>query len=385
MSVKLPRRVGINAIFLLPGMGGLDTYVRELVPELIHGAPGTSFTVYCSPTGEEHLRKTDWVDAVELVSPPLFGTRGLKAASEVTLLGLLAGRQVDLLHSVALTAPLWTQAVNVVTVADTTWLEGRPTDMTTRMWRVVVPAVARRADRVIAISENGARDIVRHLRVPRERLDVTVLGHRRHEGLEPVPEAEVRKRFGLGDSPLVLAVGTRKPHKNMLRLLEAMPEVLAAKPDARLVLAGNPTSHESELRASAGQLGLQDRVTFLSFVETDMLEGLYATSTCFVMPSLHEGFGLPLLEAMGRGLPVACSNVSALPEVAGEAALYFDPMDVHQIARALIKLLGDSALRHRLGAAGRARETRMTWQATAEATLASYARAWRERLVLPSG
>jgi glycosyltransferase involved in cell wall biosynthesis len=377
--------VGINAIFLLPGMGGLDTYVRELVPELIHGAPGTSFTVYCSPTGEEHLRKTDWVDAVELVSPPLFGTRGLKAASEVTLLGLLAGRQVDLLHSVALTAPLWTQAVNVVTVADTTWLEGRPTDMTTRMWRVVVPAVARRADRVIAISENGARDIVRHLRVPRERLDVTVLGHRRHEGLEPVPEAEVRKRFGLGDSPLVLAVGTRKPHKNMLRLLEAMPEVLAAKPDARLVLAGNPTSHESELRASAGQLGLQDRVTFLSFVETDMLEGLYATSTCFVMPSLHEGFGLPLLEAMGRGLPVACSNVSALPEVAGEAALYFDPMDVHQIARALIKLLGDSALRHRLGAAGRARETRMTWQATAEATLASYARAWRERLVLPSG
>ncbi|HWE12916.1 MAG TPA: glycosyltransferase family 1 protein [Solirubrobacteraceae bacterium] len=383
--MKLPRRVGINAIFLLPGMGGLDTYVRELVPELIHGAPGTSFTVYCSPTGEEHLRKTDWVDAVELVSPPLFGTRGLKAASEVTLLGLLAGRQVDLLHSVALTAPLWTQAVNVVTVADTTWLEGRPTDMTTRMWRVVVPAVARRADRVIAISENGARDIVRHLRVPRERLDVTVLGHRRHEGLEPVPEAEVRKRFGLGDSPLVLAVGTRKPHKNMLRLLEAMPEVLAAKPDARLVLAGNPTSHESELRASAGQLGLQDRVTFLSFVETDMLEGLYATSTCFVMPSLHEGFGLPLLEAMGRGLPVACSNVSALPEVAGEAALYFDPMDVHQIARALIKLLGDSALRHRLGAAGRARETRMTWQATAEATLASYARAWRERLVLPSG
>jgi glycosyltransferase involved in cell wall biosynthesis len=377
--------VGINAIFLLPGMGGLDTYVRELVPELIHGAPGTSFTVYCSPTGEEHLRKTDWVDAVKLVSPRLFGTRGLKAASEVTLLGLLAGRQVDLLHSVALTAPLWTQAVNVVTVADTTWLEGRPTDMTTRMWRVVVPAVARRADRVIAISENGAREIVRHLRVPRERLDVTVLGHRRHEGLETVPEAEVRKRFGLGDSPLVLAVGTRKPHKNTLRLLEAMPEVLAAKPDARLVLAGNPTSHESELRARAGQLGLEDRVTFLSFVETDMLEGLYATSTCFVMPSLHEGFGLPLLEAMGRGLPVASSNVSALPEVAGEAALYFDPMDVHQIARALIKLLGDSSLRHRLSAAGRARETRMTWQATAEATLASYARAWRERLVLPSG
>lgn len=366
-------------------MGGLDTYVRELVPELIHGAPGTSFTVYCSPTGEEHLRKTDWVDAVKLVSPRLFGTRGLKAASEVTLLGLLAGRQVDLLHSVALTAPLWTQAVNVVTVADTTWLEGRPTDMTTRMWRVVVPAVARRADRVIAISENGAREIVRHLRVPRERLDVTVLGHRRHEGLETVPEAEVRKRFGLGDSPLVLAVGTRKPHKNTLRLLEAMPEVLAAKPDARLVLAGNPTSHESELRARAGQLGLEDRVTFLSFVETDMLEGLYATSTCFVMPSLHEGFGLPLLEAMGRGLPVASSNVSALPEVAGEAALYFDPMDVHQIARALIKLLGDSSLRHRLSAAGRARETRMTWQATAEATLASYARAWRERLVLPSG
>jgi glycosyltransferase involved in cell wall biosynthesis len=381
----LPARIGINAIFLLPGMGGLDTYVRELVPELVRAAPGVRFSIFCSPAGERYLRETEWADAVEFVSHPLFGMRGLKALTELTLLGALGGRRVELLHSVALTAPLHTRAASVVTIADVTWMLGPPPDATTRLWRVIVPPVARRADRVIAISRASAEDIATHLRVPPERIDITLLGHSARQRAVPVPEDEVRGRFGLGSGAIVLTVGTRKRHKNLERLLAAMPAVLAARPDVTLVLAGNPTGLEDELRAQAFRLGLGSHVTFLPFVDPAELEGLYRAAECFVLPSVNEGFGLPLLEAMARGLPIACSNVSALPEVAGDAARYFDPTSVEDIAAALIELLGDLALRDELSARGRARQAELTWQATAEATLSTYARAWDERRVRQRG
>jgi glycosyltransferase involved in cell wall biosynthesis len=406
-----PARVGINAIFLLPGMGGLETYVQELVPELVRAAPQTRFTVYCSPAGERHLRASAWASEVRLRSHPLFGTSGLKAACEMTVLGALASEREDLLHSVALTAPLrtraanvitiadttWfegpradtvqqvlaltaplrTRAANVITIADTTWFEGPRADTTTLLWRVIVPPIARRADRLIAISQAGRRDIVDHLRIPVDRIDLTLLGHRPPASIAALPASEVRGRFGLGDAPFVLMVGTRKPHKNVDGLLRAFAQVAAEQPGAALVLAGNPTALEPDLLGLADTLGLRERVHFLGFVAPDELEGLYSTAACFVLPSHNEGFGLPVLEAMGRGVAVACSSASALPEVGGEAVRYFDPDRPGEIAATLAELLRDPELRVRLGAAGRARAGQLTWRATAEATLESYRRAHR--------
>jgi glycosyltransferase involved in cell wall biosynthesis len=375
---ELPTRIGVNAVFLTPRMGGLDTYVRELLPELLRAAPGVRFTVFTSREGERHLRQTDWASAVEFLVRPEFGIRGLKAFSELTLLGALASRHVDLLHSVALTAPAWTRAVNVVTIADVTWLLDRHPNLTFRLWRLVVPPVARRADRVIAISQASANHVVEHLRVPPDRIDVTLLGHAHRQRGALAPE-EVRRRFGLGSGPIVLTVGARNRHKNLLRLLEAMPTVLASHPGAILVMAGNPTPHDRELTQQVERLQLSRNTVLLPFVDPAELEGLYAAARCFVLPSVNEGFGLPILEAMGRGVPVACSGVSALPEVAGEAALYFDPHNPEEIATALTKLLVDSRLRERLIALGRAREAELTWEATAASTLQSYARAWAGR------
>src|SRR5271165_6842715 len=122
MTPSLPGRIGINAIFLEPRMGGLDTYVRALVPELVRLAPEVRFSVFCSPGGREYLEAEGWGDSVELLTPPLVGRRGLKAFGELTILGAIAGRRVDLLHSVALTAPLRTRAVSVITLADLTWI-----------------------------------------------------------------------------------------------------------------------------------------------------------------------------------------------------------------------------------------------------------------------
>jgi glycosyltransferase involved in cell wall biosynthesis len=372
----------VNAIFLEPPMGGLETYVRALLPELVRIAPGIRFSVFCGPRGHELLQAEDWSGEVELVTHPLFGARGLKAISEMTVLGAIAGRRVDLLYSVAFMAPLKTRAVNVVLLADVIWIVAPDEDqaMTMRLWRVAVPPIARRADRVIAISRSGAEDIVRYVRVPRERIDVVPLGPGVQPRTAPTAEAALRERLGLGAGRIVLAVSAKKVHKNLVRLVEAMRIVADRDPSAVLVLVGRSTSHEQKLRALAAAQGLATNVVFPSYVDQADLEGLYAAASCFVLPSVNEGFGLPILEAMGRGVPVACSNVSAMPEVAGEAARYFDPLRPDEIAEAVLDVLGDRALASRLIAAGYERARAFSWEKTAELTLESFERAWRARV-----
>jgi alpha-1,3-rhamnosyl/mannosyltransferase len=378
MSAPFPDRIGINALFLEPRLGGLDTYVRALMPQLIRLAPEIRFSVYCSPGGREHLAHEPWIDEIELIVPPLLGRRGLKAISELTVLGAIAGRQVDLLHSVAMTAPLRTRAVNVVTLADVTWIVAPDPGeaVTTRVWRTVVPPAARRADRLIALSKAGAEHVVEHLRVPRERIDVVPLAAGVNDLVTPTPEAQLRSRLGLGTGPVILTVSAKKIHKNLERLVRAMVEVTRWWPDAVLALPGKPTAHEQDLRTLAEQLGIAANVAFLDYVDAPDLEGLYAIASCFVFASINEGFGIPLLEAMRRGAPVACSRASSLPEVAGDAARYFDPLSVTDIAGALSELLANRTLAERLVALGREREAGFTWEATAQGTLASYERAW---------
>jgi glycosyltransferase involved in cell wall biosynthesis len=375
----IPARPAINAVFLEPGMGGLETYVRELVPELVRAAPGMRLSIVCNPVGRELLAAEPWADEVELVVHPLIGRRGLRAASELTLLGALASRRFDVLHSVALTGPLRTRAAHVVVIADVTWIveptHGRGQSTTVRLWQAVVPQVARRADRVLAISQAGAEHIREHLRIPADRIDVVPLGHGLRGGVTPTPEPELRRRLGLGEGRLVFTVGAKKVHKNQMALVRALPRLREAHPDATLVLAGAPTPHEDELRAEAERLGLNGSVVFLGYVDDADLEGLYRAATAFAFPSVNEGFGLPLLEAMARDLPVACANVSAMPEVAGDAALQFDPYSIDAVADALIRVVGDAALREDLVRRGRARLEAFSWARSAEGTLESWSRA----------
>ena len=141
-----------------------------------------------------------------------------------------------------------------------------------------------------------------------------------------------------------------------------------------LVIPGYHTAHENELRARASELGLVDDVRLLGWIEPAELEGLYAAAACFVFPSLIEGFGLPVLEAMSRGVPVACSGRGSLAEVAGDAALIFDPESESEIAAAIERLVTDRDEAARLRTAGRARAARFSWSATAAGTMAAYRR-----------
>ena len=146
----------------------------------------------------------------------------------------------------------------------------------------------------------------------------------------------------------MLTVSAKRPHKNLKRLIEAMTQL----PDAVLVVPGYPTSFEAELRAEAAASPVGSRIRFTGWVDDATLDGLYRAATCFVFPSLAEGFGLPVLDALVRGVPVACSNASSIPEVAGEAAVYFDPVSTEAIADAVGQLLQDADLRARLSKAG---------------------------------
>jgi glycosyltransferase involved in cell wall biosynthesis len=376
------RRVGLNAMFLEPRMGGLETYVRELVPALLEAKPGLEMRLYVNSDGHALLATEPWADEVELVSHPLLGRPGTRAVTEATVLGLLASRdRLDVLHNVALTAPLSTRPANVVLLADVTWLRQPETVGRARslLWRTLVLPAARRADRLITLSEASRQEIVADVNVPAERIDVIPLGRGATPRAEPMPEEELRRRFDLGSGPIVLSVSALTPHKNVGALIEATALLQETQPDVRLVVPGNPSAHGEQLARRAGTLGVESSVCFPGWVSAAELEGLYGAARCFAFASIREGFGLPLLEAMARDLPVACSRSSALPEVAGDAALYFDPHRPPEIAAAIGRLLDDRALARELAARGEERQRQFTWRRTAEETLRSFARAAVER------
>jgi len=282
----------------------------------------------------------------------------------------------EIVHSLASTGPAQGGLVRITTIHDLNYRLVPETHFGLRGlgMRVLVPLAARRSHRLIVDAESTRADLHRLLRTPNGKVDVVPLAARVPAAAEATPEASLRARLELGDRQIVLSPSAKRPHKNLPRLLRA---IAAIEPDRRpaLVVPGYPTVHESELRELARELGLTPLVRLPPWLPPADFEGLYRAAACMVFPSLYEGFGLPVLEAMARGVPVACSNRSSLPEVAGDAALLFDPEDVEAIRAATERLLVDRDLAERLSEAGRERAARFSWERTADLTVASYRRA----------
>jgi glycosyltransferase involved in cell wall biosynthesis len=363
-------RVGLNLVFLTPHGGGVGRYATELLPALLEAEPSLELVGYAGSMVPPEVRdeRVRWVDV------PAAPNQRRNLAWQMLALPVRARRDgLDVLHSPANVGPLLAPGVRtVVTLLDLIWLhlpdewESRGAARRTRALSI---AAARRADRVIAISEAARDDFVATIGLEAARIDVTPLGVR-PPATAPADERALRERIGAGDRPIVLCVAQKRRYKHQEALVRALPRL----EDAVVVLPGAPTAYEDDLRALAARLGVADRLLLPDYVSEAELEALYAAATCFVLPSLIEGFGLPVLEAMARGVPVACSDRASLPEVAGEAALLFDPTDDEAVADAVGRLLGDAALRADLVRRGHERVRRFTWARTAEATLASYRR-----------
>jgi len=371
--------VGLNLIFLVPGeTGGMEVAARELIPALLAEAPpGMRFTAFVNREAAA-AGGGPWGELLPAVTVPVNARNRVQwVLGEQALLPRLAAREgVDLVHSLASTAPLWGRFRRVVTVHDLIYARfpEAHSGIRDKGMRVLVPQAARRSDRVIADSHSTREDLMAMLGVRSERIDVVPLGLGGVKREPPLPEHETRARFDLGERSVLLSLSAKRPHKNLLALIGALARIPAERRPL-LVLPGYPTWHEAELRSRALAAGVAEDVRFLGWLSGEELEGLWALSEAFVFPSLYEGFGLPVLEAMARGVPVACSNASSLPEVAGDAALLFDPHQEPSIAAALERLLGEPALREQLIARGLARAREFTWERTASLTLASYHRA----------
>ena len=373
------RRVALNVLYLVPGaVGGSEIYARQLVGALARARPDVEFVVFCGREAGPSLRAAGWPANVRVHELPVHcANKPLRIAAEHTLLPIAARRAgCDLLHSLGTTAPLVAGMPSVVSILDLIYEAYPETFPTAARYglRAVVGPAARRATRVITISEAVKRDVVRILRVPADRVDPVLLGHGMRAEPDVTPEPALRARFDLGKGRVVLCVSAALVHKNLPRLLEAFAALGAGAEDVRLVLVGHAGRDLDVLRARADALGVTDRVAFTGWITAADLEGLYALADCCAYPSLYEGFGMPVLEAMARGVPVVCADATSLPEVAGDAALLFDPHDTAALATALRRVLDDPALADDLRALGRERAALFTWEACAAGVLGVYAR-----------
>ncbi len=364
--------IGLNLVFLVPGeTGGMETAARALLPALATAAPDTRFTAFVN---REAAGET-WGGGIEPIVLPVNARNRVEWVRGEQLVLPRAARRAgcDLVHSLGSTAPARGAFRRVVTVHDVIYKRFPEAHggIKAMGMRALVPLAVRGSHRVIADSDATREDLVELLGVPPGKIDVVALAANA-PGVTPTPERELRRRLELGDRPLLFSASAKRRHKNLVLLLDA--HALLGDDRPLLVLPGYATDHEAELRAHAAELGIAGDVRFLGWVGGGDLEGLYAASTAFVFPSLCEGFGLPVLEAMQRGLPVACSGASALAEVAGDAALLFDPSSAQSIAASVEAILHDEALANRLRNGGHAQARRFTWEATARGCLDTYER-----------
>jgi glycosyltransferase involved in cell wall biosynthesis len=281
--------------------------------------------------------------------------------------------KVDILHMPAFIIPLRCPCPSVVSILDTTIYrnpEYFPVWQRTYL-RSMLPHSAHRSKKIITISKQSKNDIITQFGVPPDKVVPTYLAASLE--FKQLPEdkiTDVKKRYHL--ERFILIVGTLEPRKNLKTLLKSFGKIKDTFPDVKLVHAGPQGWLYEEVLIQISENGLESSVTFLGRIPLDDLVGLYNAAEVFVFPSLYEGFGLPVLEAMACGCPVITSNVSSLPEVAGDAAILVNPINDDMIAHQLNMVLSDPELREHLRQQGLAQARRFSWQRCAEETLKVY-------------
>ncbi len=359
-----------TAVQRFPGIG---RYVFNLAQAMIPlFRTGEWLTLLRDPTQPSHWNHATLAgERTQVVDVPIspFSLR-----QQWIIRRLLRSMQTNLYHSPYYLMPYWPGVPTVLTVYDLIPLLF-PQLVSSRarlLFRWTTALALRTADRVIAISQATCRDLASIFQISPQK--VTVIPLAVHPDFQPQPPAVVeraRRKYRLPQN-YILYLGINKPHKNLVRLIEAFSRITHHASRITLVVAGAWDSRYPESRQRAATLGLENTLCFLGSVAEEDLPALYGGATLFVFPSKYEGFGLPLLEAMACGTPVACANTSSLPEVGGDAALYFDPTDVEAIAETLCQALADADLRAELRQRGLGRAAEFSWERTARETLKLY-------------
>jgi glycosyltransferase involved in cell wall biosynthesis len=353
-------RIGINALYMIPGgVGGTEIYLRELLAALAGIDPVNEYFVFTNLETDSGLvpNQANFHWKPQAVHARF---RPGRILWEQIVLPLEAARyRLDVLFNPGFTAPVFA-ACRQVTVFHDLQHKRHPEHFRwfdLPFWRVLLWAAAHRSRRLISVSEATRSDLLRFYRLSEDR--IAVIAH----GVEPAFAHLDRSHT----EPYLLCVSTLHPHKNLPRLIRSYGR---KKRDFRLILAGMRGFHADKIDGLIEELGLRESIQVTGWVSREELYSLYARARAFVYPSTFEGFGMPVLEAMAAGIPVACSDIPPLREVAEDAALFFDPLDEDGIASAIERLMSDETLRERLARSGSERARPFTWKRSAEQTLA---------------
>ena len=365
-------KVGINLLWLVPGVvGGSETYTTRLLSGLAERSTAFDYTIFALPQfAEAH---TDLAKTFKTAYAPVTGQwKSFRVAGENSwLLAQCRRRRIALMHHAGGIVPMLRTHRSILTIHDLQYLyypEYFTTPKLTYL-KSMVPRSAEAARLILTPSEFTRRTVIERLNIDPNFVVVVPHGISPHEHREHMES--VRDEYDIR-GPFFLYPAITYPHKNHLVLVEAFAQVLEAHPDTTLVLTGAKGSMEVRINSEISQLGIADRVKRLGYIPSGHLDALYREAVAMCFPSRFEGFGAPVLEAMGRACPVIAADATAIPEVVGEAGRLLSPDNADHWAQAMSDLLVDSELRTSLAKAGMERARAFSWTASADVLEDSY-------------
>ncbi|HJX37559.1 MAG TPA: glycosyltransferase family 1 protein [Anaerolineae bacterium] len=368
-------RICVNASPAVHHIAGLGRYTQELMAALLQIDSENEYVAFYNRPSEAQVDPP--LDRLphlttNLDTKPWRMSALLAHFARIPQDRLFPG--IDLFHATDHLLPRLTRSKSVFTLHDLVFRFYPHTHKPLNRWflTLMMPRFLRAADAVIAVSESTKRDAIRIYGIDEAKITVIYEGVSDHfRRASPEAIIAVRHKYSLPDE-FILSLGTIEPRKNLTSLLEAYHALRNEGSPLGLVIVGKKGWLYSGFFHRMHELGLEHDVVFPGFVPDEDLPALYSAAALFVFPSLYEGFGLPVLEALACGAPVITSNASSLPEVAGEAALLVDPSSVEALVRAVRDVLGNRELREDLRERGPKQAARFNWQRAARETLAVY-------------
>lgn len=371
-------KIGIDARLFGPkwGGGGLGRYVEELINELQRIETKHRFVLFLKPENFEACKITN--PAFEKV---IVDAHWYTIKEQLLMPKAIQQAGVDLMHFPHWNVPIFSSVPFVVTIHDLILLDDPSSAKATTLGPIryaikrfgyhrVLHRAVEKSKTIVAVSEATKVSILSHFKVNADKIEMI------HEGVTPLHHSitpPLHHSTTPVTPPYFLYVGSAYPHKNLESLLHAFAFFTDAYPDAKLVLVGKNDKFYDDLQKEVKEIGIPDgRVVFTGFVPDDQLASLYENASLYIYPSRFEGFGLPPLEAMLHGTPVASSSRGPLPEVLGDAAIYFDPDDIEQMVSVMEQALTNETLRKDLRRKGSEQVKKYSWKTMAEKTMKVY-------------
>ncbi len=364
-------KIGIDCRIYSSKFTGIGRYVFELTDRIAKMNDDNDYYLFLNkPEFDDYHSPSPRFKKV-LADAPIYSLREQTHFNKI-----LKKYKLDLMHFTHFNAPIFYKGTSIVTIHDLT-LSFYPGNKKRSIFHrfgyaITLRSAVNKAKKIITISQNSKKDLKELLGTPEEKIEVIYQGvsDEFKKIDDPIRIKKTLEKYGLAGSPFFLYTGVWRSHKNIPNMLKAFKEIRGlTSDDIKLVITGKEDPYYPEVKALPKELGIEDSVVFTGLVEENELVDLYNAASIYVFPSLYEGFGLPPLEAMACGTPVAASEASSIPEVCGKGnAAFFNPKDHHDMAQVIFALYKDRAMQEELVRKGLIRVGEFSWQTMAELT-----------------